>query len=169
MRILVATNVGGLDDNVSMVFSRAPTFTIIEVEGNEIKNVNVMPNQFANAVHGAGIQVAQFIASQGIDVVIGGNFGPNVSSILSQYGIQMISAQGRVREVVEKFLKGELTPQSLPPSSPPSMPSLPPPPTPPSMPSPSLNERIKMLEEEIARIEDLVEEVKKAIKELKEE
>jgi len=172
MRILVATNVGGLDDNVSMVFSRAPTFTIIEAEGNEIKSVDVIPNQFANAVHGAGIQVAQFIASQGINVVIGGNFGPNVSSILGQYGIQMISAQGRVRDVVEKFLKGELTAQ---PTGMATMPPLPPAPpaTPPAMPAmppeQPIEERIKMLEEQIARIEDLVNEVKKAIKELKEE
>lgn len=166
MRILVATNVGGLDDNVSMVFARAPTFTIIEAEGNEIKSVNVMHNQFANAVHGAGIQVGQFIASQGINVAIAGNFGPNVSSILAQYGIQMISAQGKVRDVVEKFLKGELAttmPSQLPPS-PPMQPMSPQPP-----PSPNIEERIKMLEEQIARIEDLVEDVKKALKELKEE
>jgi len=175
MRILVATNVGGLDDNVSMVFARAPTFTIIEAEGNEIKSVDVIPNQFANAVHGAGIQVAQFIASQGVNVVIGGNFGPNVSSILGQYGIQMISAQGRVRDVVEKFLKGELTTQPAgattmpsPPAAPP-MPPMPSMPATPPMPEQSMDERIKMLEKEIARIEDLVKEVKKAIKELKEE
>ena len=166
MRILVATNVGGLDDNVSMVFARAPTFTIIEAEGNEIKSVNVMQNQFANAVHGAGIQVGQFIASQGINVAIAGNFGPNVSSILAQYGIQMMSAQGKVRDVVEKFLKGELAttmPSQLPPAPPmqPMSPQLPP--------SPNIEERIKMLEEQIARIEDLVEDVKKALKELKEE
>ena len=166
MRILVATNVGGLDDNVSMVFARAPTFTIIEAEGNEIKSVNVMHNQFANAVHGAGIQVGQFIASQGINVAIAGNFGPNVSSILAQYGIQMISAQGKVRDVVEKFLKGELatTMPSPPPPAPPMQPMSPQPP-----PSPNIEERIKMLEEQIARIEDLVEDVKKALKELKEE
>jgi len=171
MRILVATNVGGLDDNVSMVFARAPTFTIIEAEGNEIKSVNVMQNQFANAVHGAGIQVGQFIASQGINVAIAGNFGPNVSSILAQYGIQMISAQGKVRDVVENFLKGELAttmPSQLPPSPPPPAPPMQPM-SPQLPPSPNIEERIKMLEEQIARIEDLVEDVKKALKELKEE
>ena len=174
MRILVATNVGGLEDSVSMVFARAPTFTIIEAEGNEIKSVDVIPNQFANAVHGAGIQVAQFIASQGVNVVIGGNFGPNVSSILAQYGIQMVSAQGKVRDVVEKFLKGELTshPMQTPFSAPPAPPAPPAAsPPPPSMAPPqvSTEEKIKMLEEQIARIEDLVNEVKKALKELKEE
>ncbi len=171
MRILVATNAGGLDDNVSMVFARAPTFTIIEAEGSEIKNVDVIPNQFANAVHGAGIQAGQFVASQGINVVIAGNFGPNVSSILAQHGIQMISTQGKVRDVVEKFLKGELAspsmrpPMQLPPPPPPQ--PMQPVAAPPS--SPDIKERIKMLEEQIARIEDLVEDVKKALKELKEE
>ena len=165
MKILVATNAGGLDDNVSMVFARAPTFTIVETEGKEIRNVEVIPNQFANAVHGAGIQVGQYIIGLGINVAIAGNFGPNVSSILSQAGIQTIAAQGRVRDVIERFLRGELS--SLPPP-PSTMP--PPPPPPPSSPSlPATRDRIKMLEEQIARIEDLLEEVKRELKELKRE
>ena len=161
MRILVATNVGGLDDNVSMVFSRAPTFTIIDTDGKEIKNVEVVPNQFANAVHGAGVQVGQYIISLGINVAIAGNFGPNVSSILSQAGIQTIATQGRVRDVVEKLLQGEV-PSSLPSSLPL------PPPSPFGNPM-NIDDKIKEIEERIARIESMVQDIKKAIKEIKEE
>ena len=171
MRILVATNVGGLDDNVSMVFARAPTFTIIDTDGKEIKNVDVMPNQFTNAVHGAGVQVGQYIISLGINVAIAGNFGPNVSSILSQAGIQTISAQGRVRDVVERLLKGELSSLPPSPSSFPPPPPLPPASMPPAMPEPNINvdEKIKDIEERINRIEGLIDEIKRAIKEMKEE
>jgi len=161
MRILVATNVGGLDDTVSMVFARAPTFTIVEVENGEIKGADVIPNQFAGAVHGAGIQVGQFVASRGINVAIAGNFGPNVSSILAGYGIQTISAQGKVRDVIERFLKGEMPSSYAPPPPQPPISSLPP--------SSNIDEKIKMLEEQIARIEDLIEDVKKSLRELKEE
>ena len=166
MRILVATNIGGLDDNISPVFSRCQTFTIIETDGKEIKDIKIIPNQFMNAVHGAGVQVGQFITSQGINVAIAGNFGPNVASILSQAGIEMITAQGKVRDVVEKYLSGEIRQQMGAPMAP-----MAPPPYQPYQPShllqSDINERLKMLEEQIAKLEDMVNEIKKEIEELK--
>jgi len=182
MKIIVATNKGGLEDNVSPVFGRCQTFTIIEAEGSEIKNVEVVPNQFANAVHGAGIQTAQWVVSQGAKAVIAGNFGPNVTAILQQAGVEMITAQGNVKEVVEKYLRGELRPSSTPPPSPypyqpyqppyqpyqpmPPYPYYPPSP-PPAAPFMSKEEEIKMLEEELRRIEDMLNEIKRRLKELK--
>lgn len=180
MKIIVATNRGGLEDDVSPVFGRCQTFTIIEAEGSEIKNVEVVPNQFANAVHGAGIQAGQWVVSQKAKAVIAGNFGPNVSSILQQAGIEMIVAQGNVKEVVEKYLRGELRSPSTPPSPYPYQPYQPPyqpyqpmppypyyPPPPPAMPSMSKEEEIKMLEEELRRIEDMLSAIKKRLEELK--
>ncbi len=180
MKIIVATNRGGLEDDVSPVFGRCQTFTIIEAEGSEIKNVEVVPNQFANAVHGAGIQAGQWVVNQKAKAVIAGNFGPNVSSILQQAGIEMIVAQGKVKEVVEKYLRGELRSPSTPPSPYPYQPYQPPyqpyqpmppypyyPPPPPAIPSMSKEEEIKMLEEELRRIEDMLSAIKKRLEELK--
>jgi len=180
MKIIVATNRGGLEDDVSPVFGGCQTFTIIEAEGSEIKNVEVVPNQFANAVHGAGIQAGQWVVSQKAKAVIAVNFGPNVSSILQQAGIEMIVAQGNVKEVVEKYLRGELRSPSTPPSPYPYQPYQPPyqpyqpmppypyyPPPPPAMPSMSKEEEIKMLEEELRRIEDMLSAIKKRLEELK--
>lgn len=174
MRILVATNLGGLDDMVSPVFARCQTFTLIETDGKEIKDAKVIPNQFINAVHGAGIQVGQYLISQGINVAIAGNFGPNVSSILMQSGIETISAQGKVRDVVEKYLNGEIRQQTgMPPmATPPPPPAYQPyPPYQPSHPlqSKDIDDRLRMLEEQIAKLEDMVNEIKKKLKELKEE
>lgn len=180
MRILVATNLGGLDDMISPVFARCQTFTLVETDGKEIKNVEVIPNQFMNAVHGAGIQVGQYLISQGINVAIAGNFGPNVSSILMQSGIETISAQGKVRDVIEKYLNGEISQQTGAPVAPP--PTAPPPAYPPYQPpyqpyqpyqsshslqSQDIDERLKMLEEQIAKLEDMVNGIKKKIEELK--
>ena len=171
MRILVATNLGGLDDMISPVFATCQTFTLIETDGKEIKDVKVIPNQFINAIHGAGIQVGQYLISQGINVAIAGNFGPNVSSILMQSGIEAISAQGKVRDVVEKYLNGEIRQQA-------GMPPMATPPPPPAyqpyqpshpLQSKDIDDRLKMLEEQIAKLEDMVNEIKKKLKELKEE
>lgn len=187
MKIIVATNRGGLEDDVSPVFGRCQTFTIIEAEGNEIKNVEVLPNQFSSAIHGAGVQTGQWVVSQGAKAVIAGNFGPNVTAVLQQAGIEMITAQGNVKDVVERYLKGELkgsptftgftgypgftgftgfTPSFTPPMQPFSYPY----PRYPFYSYPhqiSKEDEIKLIEEELRKIEDLLSTIKKRLKELK--
>lgn len=182
MKIIVATAKGGMEDDVSPVFGRCQTFTVIEAEGNEIKNVEVVPNQFSAAIHGAGVQSAQWIVSQGAKAVISGNFGPNVTAILQQAGIDMIIAQGKVKDVVEKYLRGELKSsfsQAMQPPMPYPYYPMPfpyyyPSPSPPPMraptPSPmqmSREEELKMIEEELRHIEDLLQGIKKRVEELK--
>ncbi len=109
MRIAVSTTSGGLDDRVSEVFGRAVSFTIVDVEDGEIKNVEVVRNDFAVRGGGAGIAVSQFLADKGVEVVLTGNVGPNALSVLQSAGIKVYRAGGmKVKEAVEKFLKGEL-------------------------------------------------------------
>ena len=109
MKILVATAQGGLDDQVSPNFGRAPTFTLVKVEGNKLGRAEVVPNQSAGAAGGAGIQAAQWAANSGVKAVIAGNYGPNASGVMSQAGVEMVTISGlTVREAVERYLKGEL-------------------------------------------------------------
>lgn len=108
MKICVATSKGGLEDQVCQVFGRCPTYTFVDVEDKGIKNVEVIPNEFAGALGGAGIQAAQMVANKGANVVIAGNYGPNAYPILSQAGIEIVSTQGNVKEVVMKYASGEL-------------------------------------------------------------
>ena len=109
MKIAVATNAGGLEDTVSQVFGRCPTYTIVETDGNEIKDSRVIPNPAANAGGGAGIQAAQLLVNEGATAALAGSFGPNASGVLAQAGIKMVPVQGiPVKEAAEKFLKGEL-------------------------------------------------------------
>ncbi len=109
MRICVATNKGGLDDQVSTVFGRCQKFTIVDVEDKEIKNVEIEDNKSADAMGGAGIQAAQFIIDKKADAVIAGNYGPNAFPILQQAGVDAIIAQGNVKEIVIKYVNGELS------------------------------------------------------------
>jgi len=111
MRIIVSTVTGGLEDRVNTAFGRTPTFTIVDVEKGEIKNVQVVPNPGYSQPRGAGVTAAQFVIDQDADVVIAGQFGPNSSGVLQAAGIRMISAPATmtVREAVEAFLRGELT------------------------------------------------------------
>jgi len=74
-----------------------------------------VPNMASGATGGAGIQAAQTIASKGAKVLITGNVGPNAYQALSAAGIKIVTgAFGTVREVVEKYKRGELSETSAP-------------------------------------------------------
>jgi len=107
MIIAVSTMNGGLDDNISPVFGRCANFTIVEFEGDKITGNTVADNPGASATGGAGVQAAQFVAGEGCVAAIAGNFGPNAAAVLSAAEIAMVQAQGSVREVVERYLKGD--------------------------------------------------------------
>jgi predicted Fe-Mo cluster-binding NifX family protein len=109
--IVVATTEGGLDDRVSPVFGRAPTFTVVAVEGNEIRGSEVVANPFKDSGSGAGIQAAQMVAQHAPRAALAGNFGPNVSGVFSAAGIQMVPVSGMtVQEAVLAYTSGKLAP-----------------------------------------------------------
>ncbi len=109
MRIAASTAKGGLDDVVIEIFGRAPCFTIVEVDGGSIRNVEVVKNENAMASGGAGIASAQLMIDKGVDAILTGNLGPNAYNVLSSAGINVYRAAGMtVREAVERFLRGEL-------------------------------------------------------------
>jgi len=112
MRICVSTTANSLDAPVDPRFGRCPYFIIVDSETLQFEAV---PNPASGAVGGAGIQAAQIIASKGAKVVITGNVGPNAFQALSAAGIKIITgAYGTVREVVEKYRRGELKETSSP-------------------------------------------------------
>jgi len=109
MKIAISTTSGGLEDKISEVFGRAESFTIVEVEDGEIKNVEVVKNEFAEKEGGVGASVSQFLVDKGVEVVLTENIGPNALTVLNSAGVKVYRAGGlNVKEAIEKFLKGEL-------------------------------------------------------------
>jgi len=108
---VAATTTGGLEGQVSPVFGRAPTFTVVEVENGKILGASVIDNPFRNTAGGAGIRAAQLVAEKNPRAVFAGNFGPNVLEILAGIGIDMVPVSGiTVRQAVEDYLAGRLGP-----------------------------------------------------------
>ncbi len=108
MKVCVTAGASGLDAPMDPRFGRCPFFVIVDTDSmseNSIVNSNV------NATSGAGIQAAQEIARQGAAALITGNVGPNAMQTLSAAKIDVYQYQGAgsVRDVVEKFKRGELT------------------------------------------------------------
>ncbi len=112
-KVAVASQQGGLEDQISPVFGRCQSFTIVTTDGEKIQDTEVIQNQYANASSGAGIQAAGVVSNKGVQAVIAGNFGPNVASVLNQSGIKMIPASGiTVEKAVRKYFNNELQPVS---------------------------------------------------------
>ncbi|MEM2495154.1 MAG: NifB/NifX family molybdenum-iron cluster-binding protein [Nitrososphaerota archaeon] len=80
----------GLENNVSYEFGHSKTFIIIEIEGNNIKNIGVIQNPAKNLNHDRGSIVAKYLANMKVNMVISGEIGPGASIILDQLKIEKV-------------------------------------------------------------------------------
>ena len=110
MKVAVSSNGEKLDAQLDPRFGRCAYFLVVNPKDMSFEAFN---NESAVQGGGAGIQAAQFIASQGVKAVLTGNCGPNAVQTLSAAGIKLFGGQtGTVREVVERFKNGQLKPTS---------------------------------------------------------
>lgn len=97
MRIAVAVDHNEATTNVSLYGGRAPYFLVFDEHGNLL-------NSFANPFHAidrhAGYEVSMLLAEMGIDIVIGGVFGPTMISELSSRAIKCITKSGPALDTV---------------------------------------------------------------------
>jgi len=117
MRIAIpSSNGGGLEDTVAPVFARAPVFTIVDVENNEIRNVRTLQNQAAYAGGGAGPMAAQMLINEGVDTVIAAQVGPNAIGAIQAAGIRYYTfpAGTPIKEAVESVIQGKAPSQTAP-------------------------------------------------------
>jgi len=108
MKVCITAGASGLDAPMDPRFGRCPFFVVVDLDS---MSENSIPNSNVTASSGAGIQAAQEIAKQGVSALITGNIGPNATQTLSAAKIDVYQHQegGSVRDVVEKFQRGELT------------------------------------------------------------
>ena len=110
MKVAVSSNGENLETQLDPRFGRCAFFLVVNPDDMSFEAFN---NESAAQGGGAGIQAAQFLASQGVDAVITGNCGPNAVQTLAAAGVELFAGQaGIVKAVVEKFKKGNLSPTS---------------------------------------------------------
>ena len=110
MKVAVSSNGENLDAQIDPRFGRCHFFLVVNPDD---MSFDVLNNQSAAQAGGAGIQAAQFLASQGVAAVITGNCGPNAVQTLAAAGIELFGGQtGTVREAVERYKNGHLNPTS---------------------------------------------------------
>lgn len=94
VKVAVAT-VGsdGLEDKVSGVFGKAKTFTILEIEDDQVRNIEVKENPGASYEHGSGPIAGKVLLEAGVEAVICGEFGPGALALLEQDEITPIKVE----------------------------------------------------------------------------
>jgi len=106
MKICVTAVADRLDAQVDPRFGRSQYFVIVDPATMAFEAV---PNAALNAPGGAGIQAAQAMVNEGVDVVISGNMGPNAFQVLSTAGVKIATgAYGTVKDAIELYQTGKL-------------------------------------------------------------
>jgi len=100
----------GLEEQIDSRFGRCPFFVFVEIDKDkkEIINNKTIKNESAEQFGGAGTTSAQFVANEGAEVVITSNTGPKAFQVLTQLGIDIYQGQGKIKDVIQEFLKGNL-------------------------------------------------------------
>jgi predicted Fe-Mo cluster-binding NifX family protein len=103
---LPTTGHEGMKDRVSPVFSRANTFTIVEIVDGETRSVEVLENEASGLSQGAGPLAVKTLKERGVDLVASGDLGPGASTLLEALGIEYkaVESGSRVSQALEAAL-----------------------------------------------------------------
>ena len=107
-RIAIASEgAGGLKGEISPVYGKCNAFTLIDIENDEIKNVQVETNQYANRTYGAGPLVSEMLRKLNVNIVIAGEFGPGALSTLKESGMETVlkPPKTKIEDAVKEYLK----------------------------------------------------------------
>jgi predicted Fe-Mo cluster-binding NifX family protein len=105
MRVCIPT-IGnkGLEDSVGEHFGRVPTYTIVDLETDDVKAI-------PNTSHHMGGQgdPPEIMAKEEVNVMICQGLGRRAISLFESLGIEVyIGASGTVRDAITMFQQGEL-------------------------------------------------------------
>jgi predicted Fe-Mo cluster-binding NifX family protein len=110
MKIAISAFGQDLESTIDERFGRCRYFIVVETDD---MRYDVVENTNADLSTSAGIQSASLVASKGVEAVITGNCGPKAMQVFAATTIKVILGQhGVIKDVVEKFKRGELSPSS---------------------------------------------------------
>lgn len=94
----------GLDNHIGEHFGRVPTYTIVDLDTNEVK---VIPNT-SHHMSGQGYP-PEIMAKEGVNIMICRGLGRRAITMFEEMGIDVyIGASGTVRDAVAAFKQGTL-------------------------------------------------------------
>ena len=108
MKVAISSTGKNLESEVDARFGRCNYFLIVNIEDKKIKSVKVIKNTAVSQIGGAGISAAEIVANEEVNAVITANLGPRAFSVFNQFGIKIYQGQGKIKDVVQKFIEGKL-------------------------------------------------------------
>jgi len=105
MKICIPTNGdNGLNDNVGEHFGRVQTYTIVDLETNEVR---VIPNT-SHHLGGQGYP-PEIMVKEGVNILVCRGLGRRAIGMFEEFGIDVyIGAYGTVRDAISAFKQGKL-------------------------------------------------------------
>ena len=105
MKICIPTmGENGLDNLVGEHFGRVPTYTIVELDTDEVK---VIPNT-SEHMGGQG-HPPEIMAREGVKIMVCRGLGRRAITMFEELGIDVyIGASGTVRDAIDAFKQGKL-------------------------------------------------------------
>ena len=106
----------GLESSVSLYFGSAPYFVFVDVEEGQIVGSNVKTNEGAKLTHKKGVQAANLLVRENVDVTLAGAIGEGPFHILGDNLIQMYNLpksediKDAVRFLARNFLERMVSP-----------------------------------------------------------
>ncbi|HHE39375.1 MAG TPA: hypothetical protein ENL20_12510 [Candidatus Cloacimonetes bacterium] len=100
MRIAISSENSQVADH----FGRCSQYTIVDIEGSEVKEKKVVDNPG----HAPGA-IPGFLKEQGCDIIIAGGMGRRAQGYFQQFGIDyIIGVHGNIEEVISNYLSDTL-------------------------------------------------------------
>lgn len=100
MKIAIATDNGYISEH----FGRCPSYTLVDIEGKEITNKEVVNNPG----HEPG-RIPAFLHEKGAKVVIAGGMGPRAVGLFQENNIEVIvGATGLIEDAISAYAAGKL-------------------------------------------------------------
>jgi predicted Fe-Mo cluster-binding NifX family protein len=105
MKLCVPTiGENGLDNQIGEHFGRVPTYTIVDIDTNEVKVVENTSEHMGGQGH-----PPEIMAREGVNIMICRGLGRRAIMMFEELGIDVyIGASGTVRDAIELFKQGKL-------------------------------------------------------------
>lgn len=107
MKVAIPLLRESLTDPIEPRLGRAPVFALVDLDTDEVQWLH---SEQETSAHGSGTQTAQRLASNGAEIVLCRQIGPNALEGLSAAGIGVYQAPtGSAADAIGLFRKGLLT------------------------------------------------------------
>jgi predicted Fe-Mo cluster-binding NifX family protein len=105
MKLALPSSGKEMDTLIDSRFGRCRYFMVID---SDTLSFEIRENPFQSAAGGVGIQAAQWMAEQGVKIILAARVGPNALKVLKAAGLTVITGiQGKIREAIETYRAGE--------------------------------------------------------------